>query len=391
MTPVKRTLTSLRVRNFKAIEDTGILAPGGLTVFIGDNGVGKSSVLEALRFTASLSRETLDGALDPFGGYEHLRWKGGKRLGRATPAAPFKEYHPIQLSSAATSAGATASAFVQLSGQNRNEVTFEREELKVGAERHVRPAEPTSQRAPGREAGSGGPAERAPSPDRSILWATSWFDDWQFLDMVPARMGQPVRRARERAHVRLSPDGANLAEYLLDLRQSDGGIDAFNGLVETLQVILPYARDVDTVMTQMLERQVALRLHEGSFSVPGWMLSTGTLRLVALLALLRHPRPPSLLCVEEIENGLDPRTIHLVVEELREAADSGRTQILVTTHSPYLLDLVDLDHLVLVARDGGGPPRFDRPAEHDDVREWGKRFAPGQLYTMGTLHEKRGG
>jgi predicted ATPase len=389
VTTAKRTLSSVRIRNFKAIEDTGILEPAGLSVFIGDNGVGKSSVLEALSFTAALSHETLDGALDPFGGYEHLRWKGGKRLGRATPEAPFKEYHPIQISLRGHVGRVSASAFVQLSGQNRNIVTFDREELKVGADRRVRAGEP--QRPPARGRDGEGPPEREPSPDRSILWATSWFDDWQFLDMVPGRMGQPVRRARERPNVRLSADGANLAEYLLDLRNADGGVDAFNGLVETLQVILPYARDMDTVMTQMLERQVALRLHEGGFSVPGWMLSTGTLRLVALLALLRHPRPPSLLCVEEIENGLDPRTIHLVVEELREAAESGRTQILVTTHSPYLLDLVPLESLVLVARDGGGPPRFDRPAEHEEVREWAKRFAPGRLYTMGTLHEKRGG
>ena len=50
--------------------------------------------------------------------------------------------------------------------------------------------------------------------------------------------------------------------------------------------------------------------------VPGWLLSTGTLRILALLACLRHPDPPPLLVVEEIENGLDPRTIHLLVEEI---------------------------------------------------------------------------
>lgn len=153
-----------------------------------------------------------------------------------------------------------------------------------------------------------------------------------------------------------------------DLRDNkDGGLDAFAGLLETLQVILPYARDLDFLVGGLFGRQVALQLHEGSFTVPGWMLSTGSLRLVALLALLRHPHPPSLICVEEIENGLDPRTIHLVVDEILRATDAGRTQIMVTTHSPYLLDLVPLESLVLVTRDEGQPPRFERPAKYEQA------------------------
>ena len=89
---------------------------------------------------------------------------------------------------------------------------------------------------------------------------------------------------------------------------------------------------------------------EENFKVPGWLLSTGTLRILALLACLRHPYPPPLLVVEEIENGLDPRTIHLLVEEFRAAIAAKKTQILVTTHSPYLLDLLDLSHIVVVER-----------------------------------------
>ena len=90
-----------------------------------------------------------------------------------------------------------------------------------------------------------------------------------------------------------------------------------------------------------------------------------------------------------MENGLDPRTLHVVVEELVRAAEAGRTQIMITTHSPYLLDLVHLTSLVLVTREAGQPPRFDRPADHEEVREWARRFAPGRLYTMGTLHRRR--
>ena len=63
--------------------------------------------------------------------------------------------------------------------------------------------------------------------------------------------------------------------------------------------------------------------------MPGWLLSTGTLRVLALLALLRHPHPPSLIMIEEIENGLDPRSVHLIVDEIRNAVEMGLTQVIV--------------------------------------------------------------
>jgi len=107
--------------------------------------------------------------------------------------------------------------------------------------------------------------------------------------------------------------------------------------------------------------------------------------MLALLALLRHPNPSPLIVVEEIENGLDPRSIHLIVEEIRNAVLSGVTQVIVTTHSPYLLDLLTLEHLVLVERDDKGQPRFLRPSDSENLRRWATDFAPGKLYTMGNL------
>ena len=92
------------------------------------------------------------------------------------------------------------------------------------------------------------------------------------------------------------------------------------------------------------------------------MLSTGTLRVLALLAVLRHPNPPPLVVIEEIENGLDPRSIHL-------------------------LDLLTLEQVVLVTRDTKGHPHFHRPSDSESLQRWSQDFSPGRLYTMGKLHE----
>jgi predicted ATPase len=209
----------------------------------------------------------------------------------------------------------------------------------------------------------------------------SVLENWQFLFLSPDTMGQPVPQQRATERVRLVRTGANIAEYLNDIRERDQ--DAFNGILESLRYVLPFATDLQPALTSELERAFYLKLKEEDFEVPGWLLSTGTLRILALLACLRHPNPPPLLVVEEIENGLDPRTLHLIVEEIRAAITAGTTQVIATTHSPYLLDLLDLSHIVVVERENG-QPTFRRPNE-EDLAAWTKSFSPGRLYTMGRL------
>ncbi|MBE9151819.1 AAA family ATPase, partial [Coleofasciculus sp. LEGE 07092] len=118
------------------------------------------------------------------------------------------------------------------------------------------------------------------------------------------------------------------------------------------------------------------------------VLSTGTLRILALLALLRHPEPAPLIVIEDIENGLDPRTIHLIVDEIRNVIEAGKTQVIITIHSPYLLDLLSLSQIILVERDDTGQPVFSRPADQESLQEWSKKFGPGKLYTMNRLSQQ---
>jgi len=225
---------------------------------------------------------------------------------------------------------------------------------------------------------------------QSMLRQFAWesFERWQFLMLNPDHMGQPTPQQRAASTVRLARDGANVAEYLSEIRRAD--LDALDGILEALRYVLPYASDLQPVLTSELERAYYLRMKEESYEVPGWLLSTGTLRIVALLALLRHPKPPPLLVVEEIENGLDPRSVQLVLREIGHAAESGRVQVIVTTHSPYLLDLTALENLVLCER-VEGEPRFFRPSTFEELQAWQQQFTPGKLYTMGLLASERRG
>lgn len=368
-------LQSLRVRNFKAIVDSKTVKFGPLTAFIGNNGAGKSSLIEALETYQSIVRDGLDIAMQRWLGIEHARHKGQEvkeRLG--------KPVNPISFQLAI---GDSPRKVRRLELSVNNDPAANR--MFIAAERVSRSDGSWMERD---QIG----AIQTYGIGRSMLAAAlgEYVEQakhvlaWQFLTMSPERMGLPVPQQRTGGGVRLAHDGSNVADFLLDLRRQDQ--NAFDGIVEIMSYVLPYAKDIQPTLTSSeIERKAWLQLTEANFKVPGWLLSTGTLRMLALLALLRHPNPPPLIVVEEIENGLDPRSVHLIVEEIRNAVLSGATQVIVTTHSPYLLDLLTLEHLVVVERDARGHPHFFRPADQANLQRWAEKFAPGKLYTMGNL------
>lgn len=366
-----KRLQSLRVRNFKAVVDSKVVKLGALTAFIGNNGAGKSSLIEALETYQSIVRDGLDVAMQRWLGIEHARHKGQEAKELAG--------RPVNPISFELAIGESPRKVKRIELQANNDPAANR--MFIAYEQIISSNGATFNR----DRNAAAPSAR--SVLSSALYASmdeaQHILDWQFLTLSPERMGLPVPQQRTGGGVRLARDGSNIADFLRDLRQQD--ISAYNGIEETMKYVLPYAVDLRPATTIELERKAWLQMKEANFEVPGWMLSTGTLRLLALLALLRHPKPPSLIVIEEIENGLDPRSIHLLVEEIRNAVLDGTTQIILTTHSPYLLDLLALEHLVLVERDANGQPRFIRPADDESVQRWAADFAPGRLYTMGTF------
>ena len=381
-------LKSFRLRNFKAIRDSGIIKFTPLTVLVGNNGSGKSSLIEGLETYQAIVTEGLDQAMRRWHGFEYawnqeaLRKISTRAKEPHRPALP----NPMRFELRGQVVGpAGFAAFTQIAREPGGNTLFIQDEKvdirnQTSYRRHEVGVADVFDKPGGKES-----TQISIEDGESILRLSlvgPLIARWQFVSLVAQTMGEPAPQKRSRGRIQLAKDGSNIAEYLYHLRQTDSS--AFEGLVETLQYVLPYARDLQPALTSELERNVYLQLTESDFKVPGWLLSTGTLRVLALLALLRHPTPPPLIVIEELENGLDPRTIHLVIEEIRGAVESGRTQVIATTHSPYLLDLLSLSHVVLVERIDG-QPTFIRPKDEGALQEWAKTFGPGQLYTMGRL------
>lgn len=382
-------LRDVVIRNFKAIRESGLIKLTPLTVLIGNNGSGKSSLIEALETYHTFVTQGLDAAFQAWHGIEHVRNKvAGEQVRFSETTGEQRSSKPISFKIK----GHTGQKFFNAASVinergNANVLFIEYEEAKVSRYEIVRKEGSLSLRG-GIDIQAIMPRQEADSIMGRVPYLGEYVGKWQFLSLWPLSMGHPLPQQRALGRRRLAKDGSNLAEYLRDIR--DRSLDAFNGIVETLKYVLPYAKDVQPNITQELERTVYLQLAERDFKLPGWLLSSGTVRVLALLAVLRHPEPPPLVMIEELENGLDPRTIHLIVEEIRATVQSGRSQVIVTTHSPYLLDLLPLSSIILCEREDGGEPRFRRPGDDKELAKWAKDFGPGQLYTMSRLSRKAG-
>jgi predicted ATPase len=386
---MKVGLDSIRLQNFKAIRDSKTIPLSPLTAFIGYNGSGKSSVVEGLETLQHIARYGLDAAMQAWRGFEHI-WNRHTlhQARKANQDVPWPHYtNPMHFNvRGRTGQGAFVydmdvnmePSGVHIFIQDERVMVSNKVILDRNAQGRVKITPVQSDDTKSDKVSDGKAAI-----DGEL---ESFISAWQFLALVPQGMGQPVPQTRTGGRLQLARNGANVAEYLLDIRNRD--LRAFEGIVETLSYVLDYAQDLQPAITSELERNVYLQLVEGQIKLPGWLLSTGTLRLLALLAVLRHPEPPPLIVIEELENGLDPRTIHLIVDEIRDVVESETSQVIITTHSPYLLDLLDLEHVVLVARIDEQPV-FTRPADVESLQTWRARFSPGKLYTMGRLGNRK--
>jgi predicted ATPase len=140
----------------------------------------------------------------------------------------------------------------------------------------------------------------------------------------------------------------------------------------------------ETVTSRLYGGTVQLFIHErGLKEIPATRLSDGTLRYLCLLAVLCHPQPPPLICLEEPEIGLHPDILPTVAKLLTDAAE--RTQLVVTTHSDILVSaLTDNTDSVLVCDRQDGESRLTR-LDAGKLKDWLDKYPLGELWRMGEL------
>ena len=199
------------------------------------------------------------------------------------------------------------------------------------------------------------------------------YREWSFGRYGPARLPQTPDQPNEF----LEEDGHNLGLVLNRLRREPA---VKRRLLEHLRL---FYEGIDDFEISFEGGTVQIFFQEGDFYVPATRLSDGTLRYLCLLAILCHPKPPPLVCIEEPELGLHPDVIVKLAEIFQEASE--RTQIIITTHSDVLVDaLTDYPDSVVVCEKHGGCTTTQRLSK-DDLSVWLKDYSLGQLWRSGEI------
>lgn len=364
----------------------------GLNVLIGPNGSGKSNLIEAIELLHATPTAFANAIRDGGGAQEWL-WKGERGNGSATietligptKQAPGLRYR-LGFTTSAQRTEVTdevlenidktrpthPDVFFYYRFQGGRPVINVRETAKKRAERHLErqslvPDESVlSQR-------------KEPDLYPELTWLGQQFGriqtfrEWSFGRYAAVRKAQRADLPTDE----LIADSLNLGLVLNELEHSDAWPE-FNRL---MQRFLPrYQR----FSVKVYAGSVQFFLHEHGLRtpVPATRLSDGTIRFMALLALLMSPSPPPLICIEEPELGLHPDALSLLAELLIES--SVRTQLIVTTHSDALVSaLTEYADSVLVCEHVGRT--VVRRLESAKLKHWLDKYSLGEIWRIGEL------
>ena len=359
-------ITSIRLKNFKNFADE-TLRLGPFTVIVGANASGKSNIRDALRFAHGIGRgytlaDIVGGKYGAGGQVEWERIRGANEIVRfghesfsiATTLEGWEE------------TGKTMRHRIKVGIGNRSGFRVAKEELveedfeatytshppsgdpvrEQGDDDHLllRIAKKSGQRKLGHRV--------EVRPDRPALTqiqnakyviraykdevqsvATS-FSSMRFLDLIPDRMRQPSFPGQ----TVLGDSGENLPTVLQDICADENRRE---GLVEWTRELTPMdVRDFEFPVDR-ITGQIQLVIREtNDRRVSAYSASDGTLRFLAMLAALLGSDPARLYFFEEIDNGIHPSRLHLLLDLIETQTAKSRLQVVTTTHSPDLLTMM---------------------------------------------------
>jgi predicted ATPase len=360
---------------------------GPLNVIIGPNGSGKSNLLEAIELLRA-TPTSFASAIRDGGGIREWLWKGNgggpatleTRLARTGQSSIRYE---LGFAAAGTRAEIVDEVIEEADDDGGIKDIYYRfrqghPSLNVRGEDGAR-----SQRSLERKSLTADESILSQRKDPDLYPELSWcadqlsriqmFREWSFGRDTPLRQPQPADLPTDI----LLPDARNLGLILNQLDHSDAAPE----LGTMLRRFLPRFQRVSTLVQA---GTVQFFLHEEGLKspIPAARLSDGTMRFLAMAALLLMPTPPPLVCLEEPELGLHPDALSLVADLLVTA--SARTQVIVTTHSDALVSaLTDHVESVLVCEHRGSTELTHLDPER--LKHWLDKYRLGDLWRMGEL------
>lgn len=359
-------IQKLRIQNYRVLRDITFDNLTPLTVLFGPNGSGKSTVFDVFAFLHEAFSTNLRRAWDARNRISEIRSRGADG-----PVEFELQYRPTSTSRLITyglkideRAGQPVIVDEMLrwtrspaQGRPTEILRFSHGEGWVYDEQAGRVSEQLES-ADLLAVSSLGQLSRYPQVAALRRFITGWYLSYLNIDQSRS---QPVAGPQEK----LSATGDNLANVLQYLSETHE--DRLGDIFKVLRERVPSLERIDS--EQMPDGRLLLRLKDRPFDDPvlAQFTSDGTLKLLAYLTVLYDPTPNSIVGIEEPENQLHPKILYPLAEEARRAA--ARSQMLVTTHSPYFADALSPRELWVLYRGDDGFTRTSRASEIPRVSE----------------------
>ena len=398
-------ITELKIEGFKSFGSPAeTIELGPLNFVVGANASGKTNLLSALRFLQNAVTHDVSYAVSEMGGNAEVR---NKRLRQRRELKPVRlslrleKKFDISLAEDADQENLDVirsfeyELDLDLRSDDRTP-SIQRESLKGKYVRNGKTHNMGLLRS-GKEVlvinptNGNGTHQTIPVPEqeptRLALVGVGFFSvpatilreeirGWRFHNFIPSVARQPYR---EEPDATLGPAGEKLAAILHRMSEEDRA-----AISRDLRAIVPGLKEIkttklpieDTLAFQIVEDKLKAAINPAS-------VSDGTVRLLALLVVTtRSVQDSSLITIEEPENGVHPHLAEYLVEILKSASE--RSQVIVTTHSPALLDHLEPQEVILCDKKDGFT-KLQRASSVADIDQFRKHFSLGELWSQGAV------
>ena len=413
-------ITSISLVDFKNFENE-LLSVGPLSVIVGANASGKSNIRDAFRFLHAIGRgytlaEIIGGKYGAGGQTEWEPIRGApNELGRLRQTDGYygflvsvdvkndqqtisysigvrsdaDDFGGFRLAQESLSEGGTSIYTSHPDASDPVQAQDDAAHLllrmgKVGDQRKygdrvaVRPNQPALT-----QIGEHGRVRRAHK--EIVEYVIDVLGNMRFLDLVPDRMRHPAFPGQ----TVLGDGGENLPTVLRTLCADSRRKDDFLAWTRELTPMdvkdFYFHADPVTGLVQLA------MVEAGGNKVSAYSMSDGTLRFLAMLAALLSDNPAMLYFFEEIDNGIHPSRLRLLIELLETRTEKGPMQVVTTSHSPDLLSMVNertFRNMSVVCRLEDASNSIIRPvSEIPSAADLRKTQGLGRLHASGWLED----
>jgi predicted ATPase len=354
-------ISAIRIKNFKGIRAMNLSGLGPLHVLVGPNSSGKSTFLDAIEFVRSCLEsgplKAVEERVPEFRDLTYMR-KGGPieielwlDLSASLPARKDLLHYRIAIVDDE-----------QLGVKVQDEALERQPRTKAKARRLVGKTASGKyfyQREDGRyqdvfDFGLDKLALSLTPPDQSRYPTANAAKSFlmrgiRYMQLSSRAMREPCPATRP---ADLELDGTNLARVVGRLiPQRSGRVDALNDWTDHLKYALDDLQEIGWAAREPDNAEYITLKYAGGLECPSWLLSDGTLRMLALTLPAFLPASPRIYMVEEPENGVHPKALEIILKALAAIPEA---QVFIATHSPLVVQEEGVDVLLCFSRDDKG-------------------------------------